>query len=301
MTPSINKNTHPIIVGISGRSCSGKSVATEALANANYEIILLKADWYFKNDPCAYNGYRSWEHVDCISFHQLIHDLDALKNGQDAKVQITTPWMNQYNFEIRNEDLHKRKIIVVEGFLTLAVKELVNLLDYKIFVDVSDVNLMYRRLRRHESNWFTLEDLNYIYDVIIPVSKKYEQLQKDEAELIVDGNKSKPEIIQNVGVYLHKEILQSNGNLKISLPSKVSPWEIHPDDLVMDSLWHPIKYDNLPKFVRQDMNKLESGNTINGERFAYKKDAEKGAYQLKLRKDHKNHKEDYPVFRYYLH
>lgn len=291
MTPSINRNARPIIIGISGRSCSGKSAATESLANVNYEIILLKADCYFNNKSVSYKGYKSIEHLECQACDRLIDNVRSLKNGQNTVIQIETNWMARANIEITREDIYKRRVIILDGFLTFVVKELVDLLDVKIFVDISDFELLVRRLRRNGVNPHTL---NYTYDVIIPVSKLYEQTQKNVAELIVDGNKSRGEVIENVGLALRKKILQSNTDLKISLASETSPWEIKPNDLVTDSLWHTIKYDNLPDFVRKDAKKLKSGHEINGDHFIYRKDTNTDTYQVKLRTS-------YPMFRYYVH
>ena len=291
MTPTINKNNHPIIVGVSGRSCSGKSVATEALANVNYETILLKADCYFNNKAISYKGYKSIEHLECQAIDRMINDVRSLKNGQDTIIQVETSWMTQGNIEIKREDLRKRRLIIIDGFLTFAKKELVDLLDYKIFVDISDLNVLYRRMKR---NGITPHTLNYTYDVIIPVSKLYEQGQKDEAGVIVDGNQQKEEITRNIALYLKREIGQSETGINVKLPSEAPPWEISPNDLLTDSLWHPIKYDNLPDFVRRDAKKLESGTEIKGNHFAYNKDAKTHTYQLRLRSS-------CPMFRYYIH
>jgi len=280
------------MIGVSGRSCSGKSVATEALANVNYEAILLKADCYFKkNASVSYKGYKSIEHIDCIQVDRLIDNVRSLKNGQNTLVQIETPWMYQGNIEITREDLNKRRMVIIDGFLTFVEKALVDLLDYKIFVDISDLNVLYRRLKR---NGVTPHTLNYTYDVIIPVSKLYEQIQKDRANFIVDGNKPKEEIIKTMALYLCREIVQSEIGINVNLPSEASPWEISPNDLLTDSLWHPIKYDNLPDFVRQDSKKLKSGTEIKGEHFAYRKDAKTDTYQIRLRSA-------CPMFRYYVH
>jgi len=58
----------PLIVGICGRTCSGKTAITEAIASVNRNILLINMDIFFKNKTsCHFNGSECWEHTDCGS------------------------------------------------------------------------------------------------------------------------------------------------------------------------------------------------------------------------------------------
>jgi uridine kinase len=113
-----------------------------------------------------------------------------------------------------------KKLIIVDGFLIFTVKELSNLFDYKIFIDVSDVNILYRRLIRDGG----MGQINAIYDVVIPVSKEYKQMQKDNADLVIDGDRPKEEVINDTGRYLCEKLSQGNADFKVGLPPKQFPW-----------------------------------------------------------------------------
>jgi uridine kinase len=194
----------PFVVGICGRSCSGKGIATEALASVNREVLVLQADWYFHNSTsCTYKGYQCWEHTDCIAFDRLVDNLHSLKNCQDTVIRVETPWMKQVSIKIFNEDIRAKRLIIVDGFLIFAVKELANLFDYKLFIDASDYNILIRRLKRDGFKQF-----NYIVDVVIPVSKEYDQIQKDNADLVIDGDRSKHEVVSDVGRLLNDKLSQ---------------------------------------------------------------------------------------------
>ena len=183
----------PIIIGVCGRSCSGKGVATETLASTNYTVLLLQSDYYFyENTPCTYKGYSCWEHINCIDFDRLISDVDSLKRGKGIVVR-TPSWMSRTEVSISYEDLNDKSLIIIDGFLTFAVKELVDFFDYKIFVDASDYNILSRRPMRDGFGAF-----NYVRDVVIPVSKEYEPIQKERADLIVNGNRSKNEVVGKI-------------------------------------------------------------------------------------------------------
>jgi len=280
MTDSEKKNGGDILViGIGGRTCSGKGVVTEALASVNREVLLLQADCYFhRNTSCTYGGYQCIEHTDCISFDRLIDNLRSLKEGGDTVIRIETPWMRQGDIEISHEDIRKKRLIIVDGFLIFAVKKLVDLLDYGIFIDASDIEVLFRRLMRDGG----IEGINYIHDVIIPVSKEYEQTQKDNADAIIDGNRPKEEVIRNTVKHLHDRLSQGNNPFKIGLPPEQSPWKVYFGDLLMDHEWHPIDYDNLKDWIIEYKYRLDAGEELPGNTFRYRRNPHSGAYEIRL-------------------
>jgi uridine kinase len=268
----------PFVVGICGRSCSGKGALTEALASVNREVLLLEADWYFHNTTsCTYRGYQCWEHTDCIAFDRLVGNLHSLKNGEGAVIRVETPWMPQGDIEIPREDMRTKKLIIVDGFLIFAVERLIDLFDYKIFIHTSDVNVLYRRQMRNG-----VEQINYIHDVVIPVSKEYEQMQKDNADVVIDGDRPNDEVINNTGTYLCDKLSQSNIDFKLGLPPQQLPWKVHPGDLLMDHEWHPTDYEDLKDWVKERKDRLDAGEELKGNTFRYKRNLRSGMYEVRL-------------------
>jgi uridine kinase len=269
----------PLVIGICGRSCSGKGIITEALASANREIFALQADCYFKNNTSyTYKGYQCIEYIDCIHFDRLINNLHSLKEGRDTAIRIETPWMPQMNIEISHKDILKKRIIIIDGFLIFAIKELVDLFDYKIFVDVSDYNLLRRRLIR---NGFG--DFNSICDVVIPISKKYEQIQKNNADVIIDGNKKPKEVIGDTQNYFR--------NINLSIIQLIQSWKVHPCDWLTDHEWHPIDYEDLKDWVKEKKDKLDAGKELKGHTFRYRRNLHSGMYEVRL-------SHTFPLFHY---
>jgi uridine kinase len=259
------------MVGVSGRSCSGKGVATETLAGNNYSVLLLQSDYYFYNNtPCTYNGYQCWEHINCIDFDRLIRDVDSLKKGEGISI-VTPSWMSQTKVSISSQDLSKKNLIIVDGFLTFAVKKLVELLDYKIFVDASDYNILSRRPMRDGFGVF-----NYVRDVVIPVSKEYESIQKEKVDLIVDGDKSKAEVVEKVSRFLQEKLSKSGFTIG------QSPWKVHPGDLVQDSVWHPIDFGDLKEWVKNMKSRLDNGVELKGHTFRYRKNLRSVSYEVRM-------------------
>ncbi|XP_062979734.1 uridine-cytidine kinase-like 1 [Elgaria multicarinata webbii] len=93
----------------------------------------------------AYNEYN-FDHPDAFDFDLLISVLRKLKEGKSVKVPV-------YDFTTHSrrkewKTVYGANVIVLEGILAFANKELLQLLDMKVFVDTdSDIRLV-RRLRR---------------------------------------------------------------------------------------------------------------------------------------------------------
>jgi len=265
-----NRNKPQIIVGICGRSCSGKGAATEALACNNHYVLLLQSDYYFyEKTPCSYKGYACWEHINCIDFDRLIHDVISLGKGEGITVR-TPSWRSREKVQIFSKDLRMGRIIIVEGYLIFAINKLVDLLDYKIFIDASDGTILKRRQERDGFGVF-----NYVHDVVIPVSKEYEQVQKDAANIIIDGEKSKTDVVRDVSQYLQQELSGSDFTIG------QSAWKVHHGDLVQDSVWHPIDFADLKDWVRNQKEKLDH-EELKGHTFRYRKNLQTGTYEVRL-------------------
>lgn len=143
------KNT--IVIGVAGGSGSGKTTVAHNLVKAfsREEAILVEQDAYYKElteltiDERAKTNF---DHPDAIEFELMKKHLMDLKNG----IPIERP---TYDFKThsRKEEkitLNPSKIIIVEGILVFAVKEIRDLFDVKIFVDTDADEMLIRRLER---------------------------------------------------------------------------------------------------------------------------------------------------------
>jgi len=183
----LSKKIIPIIIGISGRSCSGKSTVVKELEEKyRGDFLHINQDKFFKIRA------DNWESPESLRFDRLIYSLKKLKKGQTTHIP-SHRWTEVFDREIK-----PHKIILVEGYLLFVNKELNKIFDKKIWVEVSDLNILYRRTKRDN----TSKNIDYTYEVVIPESKKYEKKQQEEADIIIDGNKNKDEIIKDVENYL---------------------------------------------------------------------------------------------------
>jgi len=134
--------------------------------------------------------------------------------------------------------------------------------------------------------------------VVIPVSKEYEQEQENNAEVIFDGNLSENEVLQDVGTYLADELAGRATDIRIIPPLKRRTWKVKPGDLLSDHEWHPIDFDDLKRWAKDNKDKMNSGEELHGNTFEYRKDPFSGNYyKVRLSKERGKYRH---IFRYTL-
>ncbi|XP_078275220.1 uridine-cytidine kinase-like 1 isoform X4 [Rhinoraja longicauda] len=107
----------------------------------SFPQVLTKA----QQERAAHNEYN-FDHPDAFDFDLIVSTLRKLKQGKSVKIPV-------YDFTSHSRKkewkiLYGASVIIFEGILAFADKELLKLLDMKIFVDTdSDIRLV-RRLRR---------------------------------------------------------------------------------------------------------------------------------------------------------
>uniref|UniRef100_A0A3Q3N8U3 Uridine-cytidine kinase n=1 Tax=Mastacembelus armatus TaxID=205130 RepID=A0A3Q3N8U3_9TELE len=141
------------VIGLCGGSASGKTTVANKIIEALDVpwVVLLSMDSFYKvlskeeQELAAKNEYN-FDHPDAFDFELLITVLRKLKKGKSIKVPV-------YDFtsHCRRKEwktVYGANVVIFEGILAFANKELLKLLDMKVFVDTdSDIRLI-RRLKR---------------------------------------------------------------------------------------------------------------------------------------------------------
>ncbi|XP_070591085.1 uridine-cytidine kinase-like 1 [Erythrolamprus reginae] len=141
------------VIGLCGGSASGKTTVANKIIEALDVpwVVLLSMDSFYKvlnkeqQEQSARNEYN-FDHPDAFDFDLLISVVRKLKEGKSVKVPV-------YDFTTHSRSkewkiIYGANVIVFEGILSFANKELLQLLDMKVFVDTdSDIRLV-RRLKR---------------------------------------------------------------------------------------------------------------------------------------------------------
>ncbi|XP_051954651.1 uridine-cytidine kinase-like 1 isoform X1 [Xyrauchen texanus] len=141
------------VIGLCGGSASGKTTVANKIIEALDVpwVVLLSMDSFYKvlskeeQELAAKNEYN-FDHPDAFDFELLVTVLRKLKKGKSIKVPV-------YDFTSHNrrkewKTVYGANVVIFEGILAFANKELLKLLDMKVFVDTdSDIRLV-RRLKR---------------------------------------------------------------------------------------------------------------------------------------------------------
>lgn len=173
------------IIGIAGGTGSGKTTVVKKIVEAlpkNY-VAVVPLDSYYNDTSDMTPEERkqiNFDHPDAFDWKLLTEQIEQLKSGQSIE-QPT------YSYIISNrlpETVHvePRKVIIIEGIMTLTQPELREMMDLKVFVDTdADERLIRNILRDTVDRGRTvsmvidryLEVLKPMHDQFIEPSKKY--------------------------------------------------------------------------------------------------------------------------------
>ncbi|XP_078806405.1 uridine-cytidine kinase-like 1a isoform X2 [Oryzias latipes] len=141
------------VIGLCGGSASGKTTVANKIIEALDVpwVVLLSMDSFYKvlspeeQVLAAQNDYN-FDHPGAFDFELLVATLRKLKQGRSVKIPVYDFTTHRRQKDWKN--LYGASVIIFEGIMSFADKELLQLLDMKIFVDTdSDIRLV-RRLRR---------------------------------------------------------------------------------------------------------------------------------------------------------
>uniref|UniRef100_A0AAY4EE44 Uridine-cytidine kinase n=1 Tax=Denticeps clupeoides TaxID=299321 RepID=A0AAY4EE44_9TELE len=141
------------VIGLCGGSASGKTTVANKIIEALDVpwVVLLSMDSFYKvlsaeEQALAASNDYNFDHPGAFDFELLVTTLRKLKQGKSVKIPV-------YDFTTHGrqkdwKNVYGASVIIFEGIMAFADKELLRLLDMKIFVDTdSDIRLV-RRLRR---------------------------------------------------------------------------------------------------------------------------------------------------------
>lgn len=184
----------PVIIGIAGGTGSGKSTFTNRLKKAfGDSISVLYHDNYYKaHDELPFEERKllNYDHPDAFDSDLLVHDIIELKEGRS----IISP---TYDYTIHNRAketvlVEPRKVILIEGILTLYDPRLRDLMDIKIFVDAdADERILRRVIRDTKERGRDIENIVDQYlTTVKPMHYLYVEPTKRLADIVVNSGKN---------------------------------------------------------------------------------------------------------------
>ncbi len=179
----------PIIVGVAGGTGSGKTTLAQTIQQGVGErSCLIQHDWYYRDLRDIEAEERSginFDHPDSLDSDYLVEHLRSLKGGQS----IEAP---QYDFSRhqRQEEtitIQPVPVIVVEGILVFALKNLREMFDIKIYVDTdADIRILRRIRRDMRDRGRDFESIRQqYYETVRPMHLEFVEPSKRWADVIV--------------------------------------------------------------------------------------------------------------------
>uniref|UniRef100_A0A3B3UK08 Uridine-cytidine kinase n=1 Tax=Poecilia latipinna TaxID=48699 RepID=A0A3B3UK08_9TELE len=211
------------VIGLCGGSASGKTTVANKIIEALDVpwVVLLSMDSFYKvlnkeeQELAAKNEYN-FDHPDAFDFELLITVLRKLKKGKSIKVPV-------YDFTSHSrrkewKTVYGANVVIFEGILAFANKELLKLLDMKVFVDTdSDIRLI-RRLKRDVSQ--RGRDINGIikqYNKFVkPAFEQYIEPTVQVADIVVPRGGENFVALDLIVQHVHSQLE------KVKTPNKVS-------------------------------------------------------------------------------
>lgn len=182
-------NCSPFVIGVAGGTGSGKTTLANKLKDAfRDESIIISQDFYYRANtdiPFEKRVKLNYDHPNAIDTDLLIEDIKKLKSGQ----AIDHP---QYSFVTHtrmSETVHVEpaSVIIVEGILIFENKELLNLMDIKVFVDTdADIRLIRRLTRDVKERGRSLDSvINQYMETVKPMHEQFVEPSKKYADIII--------------------------------------------------------------------------------------------------------------------
>lgn len=185
-----DRGTRPLFVGVAGGSGSGKSTVVERIMGglAPNPVTLIHHDaYYFDYGHLTLEKRASinFDHPNSLETSLLIEHLDALARREPVALPL-------YDFKThtrtdRTQPAAPTPVVILDGILVLADRDIRERLDIKIFVDTdADVRFIRRLGRDMEHRGRTLESVVRQYErTVRPMHLEFVEPSKRYADIIV--------------------------------------------------------------------------------------------------------------------
>lgn len=179
------------IIGIAGGTASGKTTIASKIyeeSKKHGSVNVIRVDDYYKNLdhlPFEEREKINYDHPNAYDIDLLVSHINALKSGK----QVEKP---TYDFVLHTrsktvELLNPSNVIIIEGIMPLAIPQIRELCDIKIFVDTADDIRFIRRLKRDVNHRGRSVDavINQYLTTVRPMHYAFVEPSRVYADLII--------------------------------------------------------------------------------------------------------------------
>lgn len=204
----------PILIIVAGGSASGKSTVVNEIIERlkSVHVAIIKHDDYYvdlTNMPMEERKLVNYDHPSSLDNDLLYQHLQDLLNNK-AVLKPTYDFI-EHNRNTNKELLEPKKVIILEGILSLVDKRIRDLASIKIFVELDDDLRFIRRLTRdiNERGRSVESVIQQYLTTVKPMYHKYVKPQKKYCDIIIPNDKSH-DVAVDVIVCKIKDILNQD-------------------------------------------------------------------------------------------
>lgn len=180
----------PVVIGIAGGSCSGKTSVTHAIYDVfrEHSVVVIEQDYYYKDQSHLTFEERletNYDHPLAFDNDLLIEHINKLLDRQ----AIAKPVYDYVQHTRAKEVIHVEPVdvIIVEGILVLEDARLRELMDIKLFVDTdSDLRIIRRIMRDIKERGRTMDSvIDQYLAAVRPMHNLFIEPTKRYADIII--------------------------------------------------------------------------------------------------------------------
>ena len=179
-----------VILGVAGGTGSGKTTVARAILDAvgKERLAFIAQDSYYRQiewESPEHLAAHNFDHPASIDTELLVDHLKRLKQGLPVDAPVYDFVHHRRSSE--TERIEPRPVVLAEGILLFAEPEVLELLDFKIYVDTdADVRLKRRILRDIGERGRDLDDvLRQYMTTVRPMHLEFVEPSKRWADVIV--------------------------------------------------------------------------------------------------------------------
>ena len=204
--------TKSLIIGVAGGSGSGKTTLAKNLHLSMPNSVIISHDFYYKDyKDIAFEDRLqiNYDHPNSFDTNLMVEQIKKLKSGYS--IQRPEYCFTTYTRTDETVTVNPAPIIIIEGLLIFENKELLDLMDIKIFVDCDDDIRIIRRIKRDvNSRGRSLTSVIEQYlKTVKPMYEKFIEPTRKYADIIVPRG-GKNEIALNMILSNIKQLLTSD-------------------------------------------------------------------------------------------
>ena len=188
-----SKDSKVFIIGICGGTCSGKSTISEKLKDYYKKtgVNKINTDSYYKDHSDLSFKERSqinFDHPNSIDFELLIKHLNNLIKNNSIKEPVYS--YKSHKRLKKNKLLKPKRIIILEGLHIFCNAELINLIDFGVFLNLDSVTRLERRIKRdiNERGRTEEEVINRFNEMCEPMYQEFIFPSRTKANVIINSN-----------------------------------------------------------------------------------------------------------------